>query len=319
MLGSGRIGHEVHCHGLARALGLEPVVRQVRPRLLFAALAPWGPIDPRDAPHREGGLLAPPFPEIAIAAGRLTVPYLRALKKASRGRTFTVCLQDPRIGTRAADLIWVPEHDKLRGDNVFATLTSPHGLRPDVLAKARAAPDARIAGLARPRVAMALGGPSAHHRFEDGDIEALVRIACGLVAGGASVMVTPSRRTPPALTQAIRAALDAAKAIPARAFVWDGTGDNPYAQMVAIADAIVVTADSANMMGEALAGGVPVHVYEPSGGHAKLTAFLNRLVAEGYARRWRGALESWTCAPVDATAAIANEVVRRFGAAQIQS
>ena len=312
VLGSGKIGHEIHCLGLARALGLEPLMRQVRPRAPFAALAPWGPIDPRDAPHRDKSPLAPPFPDIALAAGRWTIPYLRRLKKASGGRVFTICLQDPRIGTRAADMIWVPEHDTLRGDNVCVTLTSPHGLRPHLMATARINPDPRIAALQSPRVALVLGGPSAHHRYEAGDVEAIVRIATDLVRGGASVMATPSRRTPPQLMQALRKALGKLPSRAQRAFVWDGSGDNPYLQILANADAVVVTADSANMMGEAMATTGPVLVYEPSGGHPKMTAFLERLIAGGHVRRWRGGLESWRRQPIDATADIAAEAAHRY-------
>jgi len=309
VLASGKVGHEVHCIGIARELGLEPVLKQVAPRALFGALSPFGPIDPRDSAKRPGSLLAPPFPDIVFAAGRVTVPYLRHLRRASGGRTFTVFLQDPRTGPGTADLLWVPEHDKLRGDNVVVTLTSPHPLRPHVLEAARKNPDTRLAALPHPRLAMVLGGPSAHHRFEDADVAALVRIASDLAAAGCGVMVTPSRRTPASLTKALAEALAGYPA-----FVWDGTGDNPYGAMIALADAIVVTGDSVNMVGEALVAGVPVQVYEPSGGHPKIAGFIEKLAQAGHVRRWAGGLERWDNPPLDATSVIAGEVVRRYSA-----
>ena len=127
-------------------------------------------------------------------------------------------------------------------------------------------------------------------------------------------MVTPSRRTPPDLMSAITGALTAMGGFPDRAFIWDASGDNPYAQIIAHADALVVTADSVNMMGEAIVTGMPVHIYEPSGGHPKISAFLARLVEAGWVRRWQGKLESWTYEPVDATGIIASEVARRYTA-----
>ena len=177
------------------------------------------------------------------------------------------------------------------------------------LRAARQSPDARVAALPAPRVAMILGGPSAHHAFDAKDIAALAHIAADIAASGRSVMVTPSRRTPPELVEAIRLAL---AGVGPAAFVWDGTGDNPYAQILAHAHAILVTADSANMMSEALATGVPVHAYEPSGGHPKMSAFLQRLVDEGFVRRWAGQLETWDYPPVDATREIAATAARRF-------
>lgn len=300
VLGSGRIGHEVNARGVAGALGIEPGFVTVRPRKLFELAAPWGPVDPADA-------LRPPWPDIAIASGRVTVPYLRAIKSGSRGRTFTVFLQDPRAWRGSADLIWVPEHDSLRGPNVLTTLTSPHSFGGDALTSARLAVDPRLAGLPQPRVAMVLGGDSGAHRFEAKDIEALAVIARDIVLSGRGLMVTPSRRTPAALTAAIRAAVEGHDA-----FVWDGSGGNPYVQILSQADAIVVTGDSVNMVGEACATGAPVHVYEPSGGSPKITRFIDGLVAAGAVRRWNGLLQDWRYAPIDATREIAMEATRRY-------
>jgi mitochondrial fission protein ELM1 len=164
-----------------------------------------------------------------------------------------------------------------------------------------------------------LGGTSASHRFEEQDIAALASIACEILASGQGLMVTPSRRTPPAMMQALRAAVTASGQ-GARAFIWDGEGSNPYAHILAHARAIVVTGDSVNMVGEAASTGAPVHLYEPTGGHPKMTGFLDKLIATGAARRvgasraagW--AHESWAYPRVDATQAIAQQVVRRYRA-----
>jgi mitochondrial fission protein ELM1 len=300
VLGSGRIGHEVNARGVAGALGIAPDFVTVQPRKVFQLAAPWGPVDPADAQQS-------PWPDMVIACGRITVPYLRAIKSGSRGRTFTVFLQDPRAWRGSADLIWVPEHDSLRGSNVLTTLTSPHSFSSDALARARAAIDPRLALLPQPRVAMVLGGDSGAHRFEQSDIEALAAIARDIVLSGRGLMVTPSRRTPSALTQAIYTAVAGHDA-----FVWDGSGDNPYVQILASATSIVVTGDSVNMVGEACATGAPVHVYEPSGGSPKITRFVDGLIAAGAVRRWSGQLQDWRYVPIDATREIAMEAARRY-------
>ncbi len=309
VLASGKVGHEVHCIGIARELGLEPIIKTPQPRLLFQGLAPWGPVDPRESARRAGSLLAPPFPDIVFAAGRTTVPYLRHLKRASGGHIFTIFLQDPRTGPKTADAIWVPEHDRLRGSNVIVTLTSPHPLRPQVLEAARAHPDPRLAGLPHPRLAMVIGGNSAHHRFDEADVAALRAIALQFIAAGFGVMVTPSRRTPASVTQALTQTLQGQNA-----FVWSGEGANPYTQMLAHADHVVVTGDSVNMVSEALVAGVPVQVYDPSGGHPKITEFVDKLVAAGHVRRWAGSIERWDNEAVDPTHEIASELARRYTA-----
>ncbi len=120
----GKAGDLAPCRGLAEALGSTPVERRIAPRPPFSWLAPRGPADPRER------ALIPPWPNLAIATGRRAVPALRAIKRRSGNDTFTVFLRDPRIGTRAADLIWVPAHDRLRGANVIVTEAGPHRSRP---------------------------------------------------------------------------------------------------------------------------------------------------------------------------------------------
>ena len=148
-----------------------------------------------------------------------------------------------------------------------------------------------------------------NHDFSEADIAELGRIAGSIAADGAALMVTPSRRTPPAAVAAIRAALAGRPA-----FVWDGSGANPYPQILAHAEAIVVTGDSVNMMGEACATGAPVHVYEPSGGHPKVTRYIDRLAQEGAVRRWAGKLERWSYAPLDSAPVAAAAIAARFHA-----
>ncbi len=304
VLTDGKAGDEAQCLGVTDALGLEPEIRRVSPRAPFSWAMPWGSIDPREAPSRRASPIAPPFPNLVVASGRRAVPSLAAVKRASGGRVFTVFLKDPRTGPGAADLIWVPEHDRLRGPNVFVTLTSPHRMSPARLAEARARPDSRLAALPRPRTAVLVGGDSRHHRFSAEDIARLAGHLAELARAGVSLMITVSRRTPPNL----RARL-AALAGPG-AFLWDGTGPNPYISMLALADAIVVTADSSNMVGEAAATGAPVLVFDPSGGHPKLSAFLKALEEYGAVQPFRGRLESFAYPPLDSTPAIAEAVAR---------
>jgi uncharacterized protein len=312
VLSDGKIGDETQCFGILEALGLTPERRVVAPRKIFAWAMPWGPIDPRDARPRAGARIVGPWPDIVAAAGRRTVPYLRHIKRASHGATFTIFIKDPYCRHHGADLVWVPEHDRLRGSNVIATLTPANRLPPQLIAAARSTPDLRVAGLPHPRIAIVLGGPSKHHSFGGKEEAELRAIAVAIARGGASVMVTPSRRTPQRIIAALAAALSGSDDPRRDTFVWTGEGENPYAAMLANADALIVTGDSVNMLGEALVTGAPVYVYEPAGGHRKITAYIDALVAQGLVRRWQGVLENWTHAPVNATPAIAAEAASRY-------
>lgn len=303
VLSDGKAGDELQCLGVTDALGLTPEVRRIRPRAPWSWLMPYGPIDPAERPGVPGSPLAPPFPDLLVASGRRAVAYLPAVKRASGGRTFTVYLKDPRTRTSVADLIWAPAYDRLEGPNVFVTLTSPHRVSAARLADARERPDARLAGLPVPRVAVLAGGDSRHHRYTEADISRFARGLAEVAGTGAGLMITASRRTPPDLRLAL---LDLAAR--SRGFMWDGTGENPYVAMLALADFVVVTADSANMVGEAAATGAPVLVFEPSGGHPKHKLFLAGLEAKGVVHAFQGRLEGRRYEPLNSTPAIAEAV-----------
>jgi mitochondrial fission protein ELM1 len=185
-------------------------------------------------------------------------------------------------------------------------LTSPHPFSPARLADARRNPDPRLAALPAPRCAVALGGPGGAQLYAPADIARLAAAVRAIRAQGFSVMATPSRRTPPEMAAAVRAAVG-------EGFFWDGSGENPYPAMLALADAMLVTGDSANMVGEAVATGAPVHVFETANGRAsKLSGFVDALVKRGAARRWSGKLETFPYAPLDSSGEIAAEIARRF-------
>lgn len=276
IISDGKAGHESQSRGVAAALGSEPVVKFIAPRRTWRVLAPWGPVDPAERFGQPGSTFAPPWPDVAIATGRATVPYLRRLKRVAGAGVFTVALQDPRTGCGAADLVWVPDHDKLRGANVINTPTSPHAFSPERLAALRAQCPPEIAALPGPRVAVLLGGNSKVFRFSADDAARLGRALAALAEKGASFLVTGSRRTPPDVV----AAVDQATAAAPRVF-YRGEGDNPYAQFLAHADALVVTGDSVSMTGEACATGRPVLVFMPSGGSDKFKRFHAALAAVG--------------------------------------
>jgi len=312
----GKAGMQVQVSGVAKALGADYEIKHVSPRGPWRLLAPWAPIDPRECFGTSGSSFAPPWPDIAMATGRLSIPALRAIRKASP-QTFTVIIQDPRTGARSADLIAVPCHDRLTGENVIQTLTAPHGFFPSRLEDLRQDPPKNIAGLPSPRAVIILGGPNAIYGFSQSAIERLANSLASLREQGVSFLITVSRRTPDALLQAVLKATGDTPRI-----VWRGEGDNPYEHFLAHGDLFVVTADSVNMTGEACATGKPVYVFEPDGGSAKFIRFHDALRQYGATRKLPVTfihLDDWSYAPLDSASVIAREIELRWLARQKKS
>jgi mitochondrial fission protein ELM1 len=305
----GKAGDLAQCNGVAEAMGLTPSRRVVKPGAPFTWLMPRGPIDPREGPLKPGSPIAPPYPDILITSARRTIPYVRAVKRLSGGRTFTIILKDPRTGARTADFIWTPAHDPLRAPNVMTTLVSPHGVTRAALEEARLNPPGPIAALPGRRVAVLVGGNSRHHRFKPEDITRFVQNLNQLAASGVALMGSRSRRTPEALAVMVGETFARSGG-----WWWDGNGPNPYIALLANADAIVVTADSVNMIGEAAATGKPVLVFEPSGGHRKIGKFLDALADHGVVHRFDGNLVGQPYEPLDSTRAIAEAALEAYRA-----
>ena len=310
IVSDGKAGNDAQTRGVFNALGLSYEIKRVDPAGVWRLLAPWGPVSPAERFGTQGSQFRPPWPDFAIAAGRLTTPYIRRLKRAAGGRTYTVILLDPRVGTGAADLFWVPEHDRLRGANVITTLTAPHSYTPRRLAELRCTMPPDIAALPAPRVAVALGGPDGNYRYTPAAVTRLVSALRSFVALGAGLMITPSRRTPPEVATLVR---DATESTP-RLF-WSGTGDNPYPHFLAHADAFIAPADSVNMVGEACATGKPVYLFEPEGGSPKRSRFHAALRRHGATRplpERLETLEAWTYVPLNSAETIAAEIAGRW-------
>ncbi len=314
IISDGKAGNDTQTRGVLDALGLDCQMKRVDPSGIWKLLSPWGPVAPAERFGTAASQFHAPWPDFAIAAGRLTTPYIRRLKRVAGRATFTIILQDPKVGADAADLFWVPEHDRLRGPNVVTTLTAPHSFTSRRLAELARSMPPEIAALPAPRVAVSLGGPNGDYRYTPAVLAHLAAALQSLAALGAGLMITPSRRTPAAITALVRGATEET-----RRWLWDGAGENPYPAFLAHADAFIAPADSVNMVGEPCATGRPVYVLEPEGGSPKFARFHAALARHGATRPLPARferLETWSYPPLNSAETIAAEIARRWSRRQ---
>ena len=153
----GRAGNARQAEALARALHPDTVHA-----LHLQARAPWRWAAPRRLPGASAAF-GPAFaaqlqqpPGLVIGCGRQAALATRLLR--ARG-SVAVQILDPRLDRRQWDLVVVPEHDALRGENVLTLLGSLHPVDDAWLAAGRAAFPA-VGALPGPRVALLIGGPT---------------------------------------------------------------------------------------------------------------------------------------------------------------
>jgi uncharacterized protein len=303
----GKIGMANQVLGLAEAVGYPVIEKAVALRSPWRHLVPPLWIHPMSALKPEGARLEPPWPDLLIASGRGVTALALAVKRASRGRTLWVQVQDPRFARRHIDLMVVPQHDPVRGANVLLTVGAVHRVRPPLLDAGRARFAPLLAGLPRPLICVLIGGSNRVYRLTPAIAASLGQQLAALAAEGFGIAITPSRRTGGA---ALTALAEPLRGVPH--YLWNGIDENPYLGLLALADALVVTSDSVNMVSEAASTGKPVHVVGLDGGSAKFHRFHDLFRRAGIARAFTGAIERWSYKPPDDTERAAAEIRSRM-------
>jgi mitochondrial fission protein ELM1 len=295
----GRAGIEAQALGLAEAIARRMPARitgkRVRLRTPWAWLPPGFTPAPRQATTLDSDDVEPPWPDIFIGCGRASIPFALGMRAWSRGRTFVVQLQDPRVNPREFDVVVPPIHDGLEGGNVLPIVGACHRVTPEKI-DAAVLDYAALAleDLPSPRFAVLIGGKS---KRQDISARRAREIADTLAAvqreTGGTLMATLSRRTGEAARMQFRTWL-----APHCAVFYEGEGANPYPAILGAADHVFVTADSVNMATEAAATARPVHILAVDGNAGKLAAFHQSLARRGCARPYNGRLETWSYPPL---------------------
>lgn len=221
-------------------------------------------------------VLTPPWPDLVIGVARRTVPAARWIKARSGGHTKLVQIGRPRLDPSHFDLVITsPQYGLPPRSNV---ITLPVPLHPPI-----ASPEADLAhwteqlqALPRPWTAIILGGAPWPFRFDEAVIDDLAQKVNALTKGEGACIICGSPRTPANAPEAMAAQLDC----PSFANNWSQEGRNPYHALLHLADRLIVSGDSASMLGEACSTGKPVYILDlPNRALSDTTASIGRVLA----------------------------------------
>jgi mitochondrial fission protein ELM1 len=208
--------------------------------------------------------LQPPWPDVVISAGLRNEPVGRWIRAQSGGRTRLVHIGRPWARPEHFDLlVTTPQYRLPERSNILHNTTTLHRVTAARLARETQVWRSRYAHLPEPRVGVILGGNSGPYTFGEHSAALMAQRINTLAAGmGASVLVTSSARTP---VKALRV-FEQQLSVPGDVYRWRPDDDaNPYFGILALSDALVVTADSISMLSEACATGKPVYMAELAG------------------------------------------------------
>jgi len=270
-LADGKRGHERQVEGLLAALAdrvplATHLVGITRGRA--ALLGDW-------LAGRFGAGRGLPAPDLLVGAGSRCELALLAARRACGGRA--VCLMRPSLPLACFDLCIVPRHDGVgaRG-NVIESEGTLSPMRPAA---------ARTDDLG----VILLGGPSAHHDWNDAAIVAQVLTIVG-AAPHLRWEIGDSRRTPPTLMPALQQALAARSLANVVTVPFAACAADWLPATLARAQVAWVTADSVAMLYEALSAGARLGVIDvPAKRDDRITAIAPALIAQGRAAAVGGA------------------------------
>lgn len=214
------------------------------------------------------------FPEIIIGNGHNSIKFCALLRIFAQKKNFPayfIQLQNPRISAKYFDIVIPPQHDTIRGENIYPTIGSLNHITDEHIAMAHIPYE--MLQLKDPVCAVFLGGRNKRYKFDDEDAERLgADLKKFMVHNKCSLAITASRRTTKKQIKIIQNIIGQNNV-----FFWDGKSDNPYFAFLRYAKMAIITSDSANMLSEVATAGLPILIYPLTGKPGKFKYLYNAL------------------------------------------
>ncbi len=288
LLTEGYHGMISQVEGLAKALNADFQHRIVKLKWL------WNYIPPKLSPvsrlilKNEQYITENEKFDLVISCGRKSVIPSIFIKKKNK-KIFTIHIQNPKVRFNNFDLIVVPEHDGLKGENIIASKGAIHYITRLEIEKARPYLHDKIQN--EKIVSLILGGPNKYYNFSNEELTNIFReIKSSFISQGYKAIIIPSMRTPKRIIDlAINEFL-------IDGFVVNSVDKQAYLSSLAIANSIVVTCDSTSMISEAATSGKPIFVahMQPKRNNYRFKRFYKLFRELGVIKNLGEKVENWT-------------------------
>ena len=120
----------------------------------------------------------------------------------------TIHLQDPRLDPACFDMLIVPQHDRVRGDNVIVTKAALNRMSQSHIAKSAKTVPKQWQVATSPRVAVMIGGDNRRYKISHYMAKHMAQqLVAFATTNNANLFLVPSRRCPDTVLRHLQTAL----------------------------------------------------------------------------------------------------------------
>ena len=304
LLTEGMHGMISQVEGLAKALDLEFIHEKIEINNF------WKLLPPKITPAQNfvfKNELNHQF-NIVISCGRKSVVPSIYLKKKLKNKIINIHVQDPKVSLSNFDFVVVPEHDKIKGENVLTSKGAIHYLTNDEIDKNENYLKSKLDNKKK-ILSFIIGGPNKYYNYDEKVIdEIFLKIKNNFLQKNYQLIAVPSMRTPKNIIQKALNFFDKDQ------IIISNVDKKAYLSSLKLADHIVVMCDSTSMISEASITGKPIYVAQmPSiKKNKRFKEFYNLFESLNITKNLDNRVENWDYQRLNETKRISRYIIDKI-------
>jgi len=246
--------------------------------------------------------------DVIISCGRKSVIPSIFIKKNSKKKVFNIHIQDPKVSLDNFDVVVVPQHDNLNGDNVITTKGAIHYLTIQEIEENKGYLSSKIES-GKEVVTLILGGSNKYYKYTRENIEnVFLKVSENFIKNNFQLIVVPSMRTPKDIIKF------ANEHYGKDHLVINEVDKKAYLSALGLSKFIVVTCDSSSMISEAAITGKPVYVADipATKNDYRFRKFISLFKELNIIRILDSKIENWSYEGLDEANRVAKEIKNKF-------
>ena len=286
IISDGTKGMENQSIALAKLLHCDFKIVNFRPPYFLAKFPLIGKFIPKKI--IKINLNQPPFPQFIITTGKRMAGISIFFKRVFKKKIKTIHIHNSKVPNTNFDLLLIPEHDKIMGENIINTKGALNCIDNHQIEKLFTSIPHNLKDKKKPIILVLIGGDNKRYKLKNTDYYNLgLDIINATKKINGKLIVSTSRRTS---LKGVKILSSVFKKSSTEYYLWSGLGYNPYPSMLNLSDYIIVTSDSVNMISETANFNIPLFVAYISREKGKIKSFLNNLEKLNIIKNFNGNL-----------------------------